>query len=86
MTGGSKRWRDRKGERRNRGRGREQALPAEESAGVTGGECAGAMGEVDLGETGEPGRVVLPIISLACCGTWGIRWQSQVKCMSHWSR
>ena len=34
-------WRDRRGERRSCERGREQALPDEESAGVTGGESAG---------------------------------------------
>ena len=34
-------WRDRRGERRSCESGREQALPDEESAGVSGGESAG---------------------------------------------
>ena len=47
VTGGGERWRDRNGERRSYGRGREKALPKEESAGVTEGGKPGKPGEPD---------------------------------------
>ena len=56
VTGGGKRWRDRKGGRRGYWNLRAQARPEEESAGVTGGESASVTGEGKPEELREPGE------------------------------